>query len=95
MKDYRIISSLCYFSIFFAGFIFPLAVYFIVQDDEVKYHAKKALISHILPFITFIAFIISIITMSLFSMVTILILIIIIDIVIVIWNIIQGIKIFI
>ncbi len=94
MKDYRIISSLCYFSIFFAGFIFPLAVYFIVQDEEVNYHAKRALISHILPAITFIAIIISIITMSPFIMIAIIIVAVIIDIAIVIWNIIQGIKIF-
>ncbi len=52
METNRLVSSLCYFSIFFAGFIFPIAVYFIVDSPEVKMHAKKALISHLIPFIT-------------------------------------------
>ncbi len=44
----RVISSLCYFSIFFAGFILPVIVYFAVKEQEVKRHAKRALLSHLL-----------------------------------------------
>ncbi|MCZ8522383.1 MULTISPECIES: DUF4870 domain-containing protein [Paenibacillus] len=50
MDTRKITASLCYFSIFFAGFLIPAVVYFITNDYEVRYHAKKALISHILPF---------------------------------------------
>ncbi|MCP1123258.1 MULTISPECIES: DUF4870 domain-containing protein [Bacillus] len=50
MKSNNILSSLCYFSIFFAPFLFPIIVFFIAEGD-VKYHAKKALWTHIIPFI--------------------------------------------
>jgi hypothetical protein len=52
MDTNKLISSLCYFSIFFAGFIFPIAVYFIVTNLEVKKHAKAALLSHLIPLLT-------------------------------------------
>ncbi|MFX0560204.1 DUF4870 domain-containing protein [Tepidibacillus infernus] len=92
MKDYRIFAALSYFSIFFAGFIFPLAVYFIVQDDEVKHHAKRALISHILPFLTFIIVVFGMISGSTGSVIGSMILFMILNFFIVIWNVIQGIK---
>ncbi|QOR66210.1 DUF4870 domain-containing protein [Cytobacillus suaedae] len=97
METNKIISSLCYFSIFFAGFLLPIAVYFIVQDTEVRDHAKKAFISHLIPFITVIFFIIPMlfagstevavggmfIFFALFSL---------ISIIVVIWNVIKGIQ---
>jgi hypothetical protein len=49
MKGNNILSSLCYFSIFFAPFLLPIIVYF-VAEDEVKYHAKKAFWSHVFPY---------------------------------------------
>ncbi|KFN01700.1 DUF4870 domain-containing protein [Bacillus clarus] len=49
MKGNNILSSLCYFSIFFAPFLLPIIVYFVAEDD-VKYHAKKAFWSHIFPY---------------------------------------------
>lgn len=91
VKDYKIFASLSYFSIFFAGFIFPLVVYFVVPDEEVKHHAKKALISHILPFVTFLFIIIGVLSGSPGSAIGAGIFFIIINIVIVIWNVIQGI----
>ncbi|MEI5907656.1 DUF4870 domain-containing protein [Bacillus spongiae] len=51
METNKILSSLSYFSIFFAGFVFPLVVFFVSTDKEVKGHAMKALISHIIPII--------------------------------------------
>ncbi|MBM7585972.1 hypothetical protein JOC86_002514 [Bacillus pakistanensis] len=51
METNKLLSSLCYFSIFFAGFIFPIIVYFIAEDPEVKNHAKVAFLSHLLPVI--------------------------------------------
>lgn len=54
MKTDKLLSSLCYFSIFFAPFLFPIIVYFISDEREVKQHAKKSLLSHIIPIITII-----------------------------------------
>lgn len=49
MKGNNILSALCYFSILFAPFLLPIIVYFIAEDD-VKYHAKKALWTHVIPY---------------------------------------------
>jgi len=92
MKDYRIFASLSYFSIFFAGFIFPLAVYFIVEDEDVKYHAKRALVSHLLPFVSFLLIIIGFFSGSHTSIFGFGLLFLVINLIIVVWNIIQGIK---
>lgn len=54
MENNRIISSLCYFSIFFAGFILPLIVWLIIKDHEVRQHAKAALLSHLLLYVPLI-----------------------------------------
>ncbi|WP_312468776.1 DUF4870 domain-containing protein [Neobacillus sp.] len=51
MDSRKVLSGLCYFSIFFAGFLFPLAVYFATGDEMTKQHAKKALLSHLIPLI--------------------------------------------
>ncbi|WP_203363570.1 DUF4870 domain-containing protein [Bacillus sp. REN10] len=53
MRASQVLSSLCYFSIFFAPFLFPVVVYF-VADEEVKAHAKSAFWSHIIPFIVLV-----------------------------------------
>ncbi len=62
MKSEHILSSLCYFSVFFAPFIFPIVVYFL-SDKGIKNHAKSALFIHLIPAITvigaFIALLIS------------------------------------
>ncbi|USB34215.1 DUF4870 domain-containing protein [Paenibacillus sp. YPG26] len=44
-----ILSSLCYFSIFFAPFLLPVIVWFISNDAVVRKHAGRALLSHIFP----------------------------------------------
>ncbi|SOB99950.1 hypothetical protein SAMN05880501_102296 [Ureibacillus xyleni] len=49
MDNNKIISALCYISLLFAPFLLPLIVYFVVNNDEVKYHAKRAFISHLIP----------------------------------------------
>jgi len=53
-KTNRFLASLNYFSVFFAPFLLPIAIYFIVDQLEVKSHAKKALVSHIIPFLSLI-----------------------------------------
>lgn len=51
METNKVLSALSYFSILFAGFLFPLVVYFVADDERVKFHAKKALISHLIPLV--------------------------------------------
>ncbi|ERI10645.1 DUF4870 domain-containing protein [Aneurinibacillus aneurinilyticus] len=53
MKGNNILSSLCYFSIFFAPFLLPIVVY-LIGDKEVQYHAKKALWTHLIPYVALI-----------------------------------------
>ncbi|WP_240514898.1 DUF4870 domain-containing protein, partial [Bacillus cereus] len=48
-----ILSSLCYFSIFFAPFFFPILLY-LICEGEVKYHAKKAFWTHLIPYLSII-----------------------------------------
>ncbi|WP_456277694.1 DUF4870 domain-containing protein [Bacillus sp. AK128] len=93
----KLISSLCYFSIFFAGFILPIAVYFIVDDAEVKRHASRALISHIIPLITIPVFVFFGFLadagggFGLFILLGFL-LAFLINMVIIVWNVIKGIQ---
>ncbi|MCT6923871.1 MULTISPECIES: DUF4870 domain-containing protein [Bacillales] len=49
MEDRRILSALSYLSIFFAPFIAPIIIWLVSQDSDVRRHAKRALISHIIP----------------------------------------------
>ncbi|WP_226671490.1 DUF4870 domain-containing protein [Metabacillus litoralis] len=100
-KTNKLIASLNYFSVFFAPFLLPIAVYFIVDHHEVKEHAKKALISHIVPFISIIALIILVVfsgfsnpTEATFLSVFFggIIVVGIINLIVFIWNIVKGIK---
>src|SRR5699024_1321770 len=50
MTSDKFLSSLCYFSVFFAPFLFPIMVW-ILTKDEVRYHSGKALWTHIVPYI--------------------------------------------
>ncbi|KML42692.1 MULTISPECIES: DUF4870 domain-containing protein [Cytobacillus] len=51
METRKVLSALSYFSIMFAGFIFPLIVFFASEDREVKRHAKSAFLSHLIPLV--------------------------------------------
>lgn len=55
MSNSKLLSSLCYFSIFFAPLLLPIIIYFVSDEYEVKQHAKKSLISHIIPMTLLIA----------------------------------------
>ncbi|MFD2209756.1 DUF4870 domain-containing protein [Virgibacillus halophilus] len=97
--EYKVLSSLCYFSIFFAPFLLPLIVYFVISDTEVRRHAKRALLSHILPFI--LIFVVIILALAMFDSNIAFAVIIsgfvlsgIVYFVFFIWNIVQGIKVF-
>ncbi len=97
MNTNKLLASLNYFSIFFAGIIFPIVVYLIGEDKKVKNHAKRALISHLILLIPVPFMIYGIITgaadgMSLFFIVSIAVFIL-LNLVVVIWNLVNGIKI--
>jgi|SRR5699024_2655490 len=51
MKAENFLSSLCYFSVFFAPFLFPLIV-FIFASGEMKHHAGKSLWIHLVPYLS-------------------------------------------
>jgi len=96
MNTNKLISSLCYFSIFFAGFIFPIAVYFVVDSHEVKSHAKVALFSHLIPLITIpLIFIPAIFVGMIDNLVPFILIVsftVIVNIAVAVWNIVKGIK---
>jgi hypothetical protein len=55
MTNNKLLAALCYFSVFFAPFLLPGIVYFITDDREVKHHAKRSLVSHLVPVVLLIA----------------------------------------
>jgi len=100
LETRKVLSSLCYFSIFFAGFIFPLAVYIATGDEETKRHAKKSLLSHLIPLIPTPLIIFAVFydftsiqatTIPVFTIISIVVFGI-IWIIVVIWNIVKGVK---
>ncbi|WP_020061730.1 DUF4870 domain-containing protein [Bacillus sp. 123MFChir2] len=93
----KVLASCCYFSIFVAPLLFPIIVYFVVPHEEVKSHAKKALISHLLPFFClFLVFLLGFMMNTpeqLGVMVLIALLLFgFVNLVIFIWNIVKGVQ---
>lgn len=99
MESRKVLSSLCYFSIFFAGFIFPLVVLIASGDEITKKHAKSALLSHLIPLITVPLLIFALVyefasmeaEIPVFTIITV-VLMVLVSIIVVIWNIIKGVK---
>lgn len=107
-QDNKWLAAICYFSVFFCGFIFPIIVYFVTQDPFTKKHSKKAFVSHLIPTIGVIVLIVLAIAGTFIAPATMssgaavatigigyLVLygvLIIISIAVTIWNIVQGIK---
>lgn len=54
----QLLSSLSYFSVFFAPFILPIIVWIVSNDAYVEKHAKRALLSHLFPVIAAVVLII-------------------------------------
>ena len=103
LNNSKALSALNYFSVFFAPFIVPIIIYFVSPDPEVKRHSIRALLSHVIPFILGIILVVALFIIGIFSMqmsgdaiVTTWILLILgyglIYLVIIIWNVVQGIK---
>lgn len=55
MKNNKLLAALCYFSVFFAPLLLPVIIYFITDDREIKFHAKRSLVSHLIPVVILIA----------------------------------------
>jgi hypothetical protein len=100
MDTRKVLSGLCYFSIFFAGILFPLVVMLASGDDVTKGHAKKAFLSHLIPLIPVPLLIFAIFSdlnainndaIPVFTLVSAGILIL-ISLIVTIWNVIKGVK---
>jgi hypothetical protein len=99
METKRILSALCYFSVMFAGILFPLVAYFASEDLEVKHHAKKALFSHLIPLIPLPLILLSLyfditrgtgeFPILMFSSAMFMVLL---SLIVLVWNIVKGVK---
>lgn len=55
MQNNKLLAALCYFSVFFAPLLVPAIIFFITDDREIKFHAKRSLVSHLIPVVLLIA----------------------------------------
>lgn len=55
MPSNKLLAALSYFSVFFAPLLVPVIIYFVTDDREVKSHAKRSFVSHIIPVALLIA----------------------------------------
>jgi len=103
LDNSKALSALNYFSVFFAPFIVPIIIYFISPDPEVKRHSIRALLSHVIPFILGIILVVTLFIVGVFSMqvngdnvlATWVLLVLgygLLYLAIIIWNVVQGIK---
>ena len=100
----KALSGLSYLSVFFLPFIFPIIVFFGSKDLETKRHAKRAFISHLLTIVLSV-FLVVIMLFTFFNtldntlsisfiilLIVSFILFIIAFAAILIWNIVQAVK---
>lgn len=93
-RNNKVLSALCYFSLFFAPFLLPLVVYFIADEQEVKGHAFASLLSHLLPLIVVPFFVLGF-GMDQAAVVWFILLVIIGAVLVIgttVWNIVKGIQ---
>lgn len=55
MANKKILSALCYFSVFFFPLLIPFVIYMVSDETDVKFHAKRSFISHMIPVLLLIA----------------------------------------
>ncbi|MEG0385352.1 DUF4870 domain-containing protein [Solibacillus cecembensis] len=105
MDNSKGLSAIGYLSIFFAPFIVPLLIFIVSKDTAVRFHAKRAFISHLVPFVLGILFLAFFVSSSLFVSnafsfndssilvpIIIFILYLLLSFTISIWNLVQAIK---
>lgn len=49
MTNKKILSALCYFSVFFFPLLIPFVIYLTSEDTDVKFHATRSFVSHMVP----------------------------------------------
>lgn len=103
MNTNKVLAGLSYLSIFCVGFIFPLIVFLVSSSTYVKEHAKKALISHLIPIIPVLVLAGAAVYLELTNQLTdttpIFLMVgalftILIAIIVTIWNLVKAIKVF-
>lgn len=55
LDNSKLLSSLSYFSVFFAPLLLPFIVWLVADNQDVKHHSKRALISHLIPTVLLVA----------------------------------------
>lgn len=55
MTNNKLLSALCYFSVFFSPLLLPGIIYLVTEDRDVKYHARRSFVSHLVPVVLLIA----------------------------------------
>src|SRR5699024_11666873 len=50
LKAENILSSLCYYSVFFSPFLFPIIIYSLASG-ETRYHPGRSFWTHIVPYL--------------------------------------------
>ncbi|WP_158541115.1 DUF4870 domain-containing protein [Sporosarcina sp. BI001-red] len=55
MDNSKLLSSLSYFSVFFAPLLLPFIVWMVADNRDVKRHSKRALVSHLIPTVLLVA----------------------------------------
>lgn len=100
ISNRRLLSSLNYFSIFFAPFVFPLITIFVGETD-IKIHGKQAFLSHCIP-VALYAVLMTLFYLSAYIsgaaepnsifVVTGVVFLMTISLSVIVWNIIRGIK---
>jgi hypothetical protein len=94
MNNQKATVLLCYLSIFFLPLILPLIV-FISSKEKIRYHAKRALISHIMPVLPLLPLAydrLFNIFMNPSPIILFFVLYLLISAITIIWNVFQGIK---
>lgn len=103
MNPSKALSALCYGSIFFSPLLFPIIVFFLSQNQIVKFHAKRSFYSHLIPtliiLLTILLLSLSFTTKSIFTLTPFYFLLLLgfinitVSGIVFIWNIWQAIKI--
>ncbi|HET7626947.1 MAG TPA: hypothetical protein VFK44_01045 [Bacillales bacterium] len=89
-----VLASLCYLSVFFAPFLFPIIVYFVVESPDVKQAAKLSFLSHLIPLASIpVLFFYTMASGFHWSSIVVSIIIYgLISLVVFIWNVVRGIQ---
>ncbi|HET7522026.1 MAG TPA: hypothetical protein VFJ73_01750 [Bacillales bacterium] len=94
MSTYAILSALCYFSLFFAPFLFPVVVYFVVKDECVMRDARNSFLSHLIPLLSLPILLVIVIGSDDYVISTIVAIVVygLLAFAVMVWNLVKGIQ---